>query len=141
MKELLKVVIITRAEKLTDLKEAMDELRVPGMTVTQVYGCGISRGYTEFYRDTQISLNLLPKIKVEIIVGDVPVRKIMEAARKACYTGHIGDGKIFVESVLNVMRIRTGEEGLAALIDTDGEVDLVDDIISDKYIYHITDDI
>ena len=115
MKELLKVVIITRAEKLTDLKEAMDELRVPGMTVTQVYGCGVSRGYTEFYRDTQISLNLLPKIKVEIIVGDVPVRKIMEAARKACYTGHIGDGKIFVSDIQRIIRIRTGEENEDAI--------------------------
>lgn len=141
MQEFLKVVIITRAEKLPDLKDAMDQLHVAGMTVSQVYGSGISRGYTEFYRDTKISVNLLPKIKVEIVTGTIPARVIMQAARKACYTGHIGDGKIFVESIKHVMRIRTGEEGLDALIDTDGDVDLVDDVINERYVYDVTDDL
>jgi nitrogen regulatory protein P-II 1 len=141
MQDLTKVVIITRSEKLTELKEAMDALHVSGMTVTQVYGSGVSRGYTEFYRDTQISVNLLPKIKVEVVTGTIPIRDIMLAARQACYTGHIGDGKIFVENIRAVMRIRTGEEGLAALIDTDGDIDLIDDVLSEKYIYNITDDV
>ena len=141
MQELTKIVIITRSEKLTELKDAMDALHVSGMTVTQVYGCGVSRGYTEFYRDRQISINLLPKIKVEIITGHIPVRDTMLAARKACYTGHVGDGKIFVETIQGVMRIRTGEEGMAALIDTDGDIDLIDDMISNRYVYNITDDV
>ena len=121
MKPLTKIEIITRPEKLEELKQALNAIKVNGMTVTQVYGCGLSRGHKEFYRGQEVSMNLLPKVKVEIVVCEVPVEAVLEAAKKACRTGQIGDGKIFVYPLANAIRIRTGEEGDIAIMDRDGE--------------------
>ncbi len=117
MQKISKIEIITRPEKLEALKKALYAIRVTGMTVSQVYGCGLSHGYTEVYRGQRIATNLLPKIKVEIVVCDIPVETVLETAREACCTGEIGDGKIFVLPVTNALRIRTGEEGPAAIRD------------------------
>ena len=117
MRKVTKVEIITRASKLEDLKSALNAIGVQGMTVSQVYGCGLQKGHTEVYRGRQYTVNLVPKVKVETIVCDVPVDKVMETARKALQTGHIGDGKIFVYDVENVMRIRTGTVGDKAITD------------------------
>ena len=117
MNPISKVDIITRPEKLDALKEAMNKINVTGMTVTQVYGCGLSKGHKEFYRGQEYSVNLLPKVKVEIVVCEVPVERVIEAAKTACRTGKMGDGKIFVYPVTNAVRIRTGEEGDIAIMD------------------------
>lgn len=122
MKKITKIDIITRPEKLEVLKEAMNAIKVTGMTVTQVYGCGLSKGHKEVYRGKEVTINLVPKVKVEIVVCEVPVEQVLEAAKKACHTGNIGDGKIFVYSVENAVRIRTGEEGDIAIMDRAGEV-------------------
>ena len=131
MGQINKIEIITRPEKLNDLKEAMYAIRVTGMTVMQVYGCGLSHGYTEIYRGQEMSINLLPKIKVEIVVSEISVEKVIEAAEKACRTGHIGDGKIFVTTVDNAIRIRTGESGVDAIRDRNDETDIVNSIIKE----------
>ena len=110
-----KVVIVTRQTKFDSLKAAMNAIGVTGMTVVNVMGCGMQKGTSEYYRGTPVEMTLLPKIKVEIVVSKVPVRTVIEAAKKALYTGHIGDGKIFVYPVETVVKIRTGEEGYAAL--------------------------
>ena len=110
-----KVVIVTRQTKFDSLKAAMNAIGVTGMTVVNVMGCGMQKGASEYYRGTPVEMTLLPKIKVEIVVSKVPVRTVIEAAKKALYTGHIGDGKIFVYPVETVVKIRTGEEGYAAL--------------------------
>ena len=117
MKKMTKIDIITRPGKLEELKEAMNAIGVTGMTVSQVYGCGLQKGHTEVYRGKEYAVNLLPKIKVEIVVCEVPVEKVLEAAKKACHTGQIGDGKIFVYPIENAIRIRTGEEGDVAIMD------------------------
>ncbi len=117
MRKITKVEIITRPEKLEDLKEALNAIKVAGMTVTQVYGCGLSKGHKEVYRGKEVTVNLLPKVKVEVVVCEVPVEKVLEAAKKACWTGNVGDGKIFVYPIENAVRIRTGEEGDIAIID------------------------
>ena len=93
----------------------MNSIGVTGMTVVNVMGCGMQKGASEYYRGIPVEMNLLPKIKVEIVVSKVPVRTVIDAAKKALYTGHIGDGKIFVYPVENVVKIRTGEEGYDAL--------------------------
>lgn len=110
-----KVVIVTRQTKFDALKAAMNAIGVTGMTVVNVMGCGMQKGASEFYRGTPVEMTLLPKIKVEIVVSKVPVRTVIDAAKKALYTGHIGDGKIFVYPVDTVVKIRTGEEGYDAL--------------------------
>ena len=110
-----KVSIICRLSKFDELKHALNELGVTGMTMTQVMGCGIQKGSTERYRGAVVDSTLLPKVKVEVIVSQIPVSDVIEAAKKALYTGHIGDGKIFVTDVENVVRVRTGEEGYDAL--------------------------
>jgi Amt family ammonium transporter len=97
------------------LKKSMNELGVTGMTVTQVLGCGVQKGATEYYRGAEIDMQLLPKVKVEMVVSKVPVMDVITAARKALYTGHIGDGKIFVHDVEDVVKVRTGETGYDAL--------------------------
>ena len=97
----------------------MNELGVTGMTVTQVMGCGIQRGAGEKYRGVEMDATLLPKVKLEIIGGNIPLEKVIETARKTLYTGHIGDGKIFVYEVAKVVKIRTGEEDMAALLDVE----------------------
>ena len=98
---------------------SLNELGVTGMTATQVMGCGVQKGAGEKYRGVEMDATLLPKIKVEVIVNKIPVEKVIEAAKKALYTGHIGDGKIFVYNVQNVVKVRTGEEGPAALQDVE----------------------
>ena len=94
-------------------------LGITGMTVSHVLGCSVQKGKPEYYRGVQIEANLLPKIQVEIVVSKVPVRSVIETAKKVLYTGHIGDGKIFVYDVENVVKIRTGEEGFDALQDVE----------------------
>ena len=114
-----KVSIIARLSRFDTLKKALNDLGVTGMTVTQVMGCGIQKGAGEYYRGVELDATLLPKIKVEVIVSEIPVDKVVEAAKKALYTGHIGDGKIFVYNVTRVVKIRTGEEDYAALQDVE----------------------
>ena len=109
------VVIITRQNKFNALKTAMNSVGITGMTVSNVMGCGAQKGASEYYRGTPVDIKLLPKLKVEITVSKVPVSTVISAAKKALYTGHIGDGKIFVYNAENVVRVRTGEEGFAAL--------------------------
>lgn len=98
-----------------DLKAAMAGIGVTGMTVTQVMGCGAEKGRTEYYRGVSMTMSLLPKLKVDIVVSEVPVEKVIATAKQVLYTGRVGDGKIFVYNVTNVVRVRTGEEGVAAL--------------------------
>lgn len=112
-----KVDIITKQSKFEALKAAMNKIGVTGMTVTQVLGCGIQKGITEYYRGVELEVNLVPNVQVEIVVSKVPVRTVIETAKEVLYTGHIGDGKIFVYDVENVIRVRTGEEGYDALQD------------------------
>ena len=114
-----KVVIIAKLSRYDHLKKAMNDLGVTGMTCTQVMGCGIQKGSGERYRGVEVDATLLPKIKVEVVVSKIPVDSVVEAAKKALYTGHIGDGKIFVYDVAKVVKIRTGEEDLAALLDVE----------------------
>ncbi len=114
-----KVSIIARLSRYDVLRKAMNDIGVTGMTVTQVMGCGVQKGAGERYRGVEIDATLLPKVKVEVIVGNIPVDTVIEAAKKALYTGHIGDGKIFVYSVDKVVKVRTGEEDLAALQDVE----------------------
>ena len=114
-----KVEIVCKESKLEALKAAMMNLGITGMTVSHVLGCGVQKGKPEYYRGVQIEANLLPKIQVEIVVSKVPVRSVIETAKKVLYTGHIGVGKIFVYDVENVVKIRTGEEGFDALQDVE----------------------
>ena len=110
-----KVVIVTRQNKFDRLKAAMNEIGITGMTVSNVMGCGMQKGASEYYRGAPVEINLIPKIKVETVISKVPVDTVIEAARKALYTGHIGDGKIFISDVTGVVKIRTGETGYDAL--------------------------
>ena len=114
-----KVAIIAKLSRYDKLKKAMNDLGVTGMTVTQVMGCGIQKGAGERYRGVEMDATLLPKVKVEVVVSRIPVETVVEAAKKALYTGHIGDGKIFVYNVDRVIKIRTGEEDFAALQDVE----------------------
>ena len=115
--KMTKIVIVSRQSKFTDLKKALNEIGVTGITVTHVMGCGMQKGRSEYYRGVPVDMTLLPKMQVETVVSKVPVRTVIEAAKKALYTGHIGDGKIFVFDVENVIKVRTGEEGYDALQD------------------------
>ena len=117
--KMTKIAIITKQSMFERLKSAMDQIGVTGMTVTQVLGCGMQKGRPEYYRGVEMETTLLPKIEVEIVVCKVPVRTVIEAAKSALYTGHIGDGKIFVYDVENVIKVRTGEEGYDALQDVE----------------------
>ena len=114
-----KVVIVARLARFDALKKAMNDIGVTGMTVTQVMGCGIQKGSGERYRGTEVDATLLPKIKVEVVISKIPVDKVVDAATKALYTGHIGDGKIFVYNVGKVVKVRTGETDYAALQDVE----------------------
>ncbi|MCI9447645.1 MAG: ammonium transporter [Lachnospiraceae bacterium] len=114
-----KVVVVAKLSRYDKLRKAMNELGVTGMTVTQVMGCGIQRGAGEKYRGVEMDATLLPKVKLEIIGGNIPLEKVIETARKTLFTGHIGDGKIFVYDVAKVVKIRTGEEDMAALLDVE----------------------
>ena len=114
-----KVEIICKESRLEALKKAMTDLGITGMTVSHVLGCGQQKGKPEFYRGVQVEATLLPKVQVDIVVSKVPVRSVIETAKKVLYTGHIGDGKIFVYDVENVVKVRTGEEGYDALQDVE----------------------
>ena len=114
-----KVEIIFKEEKLFALKDAMNKLGITGMTVSHVMGYGMQKGHTEFYRGVAVETDLRPKVMVDIVVSKIPVRDVIETAKKVLYTGHIGDGKIFVYDVENVVKVRTGEEGYDALQDDD----------------------
>ncbi len=114
-----KVVIIAKLSRYDKLRRAMNDLGVTGMTVTQVMGCGIQKGAGERYRGAELDATLLPKVKVEVVVSKIPVENVVEAAKKVLYTGHIGDGKIFVYDVAKVVKIRTGEEDREALQDVE----------------------
>ncbi|SDY20751.1 ammonium transporter [Lachnobacterium bovis] len=114
-----KVVIISKLSRYDKIKRAMNNLGVTGMTVTQVMGCGVQKGAGEKYRGVETDATLLPKVKIEIIVSKIPVRKVIQVAKETLYTGNIGDGKIFVYNVDKVVKIRTGEEDVQALADVE----------------------
>ena len=114
-----KVEIVFKEERLFALKEAMNKLGITGMTVSHVMGYGMQKGHTEFYRGVAVETDLRPKVQVDIVVSKIPVRDVIETAKKVLYTGHIGDGKIFVYDVENVVKVRTGEEGYDALQDVE----------------------
>ncbi len=114
-KKITKVEILMKQERFEKLKKAMNEIGVTGMTVTQVLGCGTQKGAPEYYRGVPVEMQLLPKIQVEMVISKVPTMDVINAARQALYTGHIGDGKIFVYDVEDVFKVRTGESGYDAL--------------------------
>lgn len=119
--KLSKVVIITRQSQLENLKKALEGLGISGITVTHVLGCGAQKGATEMYRGVPVEMNLLPKVKVEVVVSKIPVQDVIDTARKALYTGQIGDGKIFVYDIEEVVKVRTGATGYDALQDDPAE--------------------
>lgn len=110
-----KLECIIRPTKLDDVKDALAQYGIKGMTITNVHGCGLQFGRTEIYRGTEISINLLPKVKVELVVSDDKVEDIISIIKKESYTGKIGDGKIFIYTVDDAIRIRTGETGENAI--------------------------
>ncbi|AVX19680.1 MAG: P-II family nitrogen regulator [Bacillota bacterium] len=110
-----KIEAVIRPEKLNEVKQALEAYGIKGMTVSQVVGCGLQKGRTQLYRGTEINLNLLPKVKLELVVPNACVEEIMNVILNSACTGAVGDGKIFVTAVENAIRIRTGEEGEAAL--------------------------
>ena len=114
-----KVEIVFKEERLYALKDAMSKLGITGMTVSHVMGYGIQKGHAEYYRGVAVETDLRPKVQVDIVVSKIPVRDVIETAKKVLYTGHIGDGKIFVYDVENVVKVRTGEEGYDALQDVE----------------------
>lgn len=120
-RKITKIDIITRPNKLEELKDALNEIGVLGMTVSQVYGCGLQRGHKEVYRGREYEVNLVPKIKVETVVCEIPVEKVLEVAQKVLRTGKFGDGKIFVYELSDAVRIRTGQRGVEAIMDIPGE--------------------
>lgn len=117
MRKLTKIEIITRSNKLEELKEALNGIGVQGMTVSQVYGCGLQKGHKEVYRGREYAINLLPQVKVETVVCEIPVETVLETAQKVLKTGKVGDGKIFIFDLENAVRIRTGESGDLAIMD------------------------
>lgn len=110
-----KVECIIRPGKLEDVKDALSKFGIQGMTVSQVIGCGLQKGRTEVYRGTEYSINLLPKVKLEIVIRDNLTEDVLRLIRSAAMTGDIGDGKVFVSKVEDAMRIRTGERGEVAI--------------------------
>ena len=119
--KITKIDIVTRPSKLEELKDALNAIGVLGMTVSQVYGCGTQRGHKEVFRGHEYEVNLVPKIKVETVVCEVPVEKVLEVAQKVLRTGKFGDGKIFVYELSDAVRIRTGHRGVEAIMDIPGE--------------------
>ena len=118
---LTKISIVTRRNKLEELTKALHEIGVTGMTISEVLGCGVQKGDVEYYRGVKMDVKLLPKVKIEIVVSEIPVDLVVETARRVLYTGQYGDGKIFVYEVENAVKIRTGEDGIAALQDVSKE--------------------
>jgi len=114
-----KVTIITRREKFDELRDALNKVGITGMTLTMVEGSGIQKGSIRIYRGVKEEVRLMPKVKVEMIVCAVPVQTVIDAALKVLKTGQIGDGKIFVSEQQRVIKVRTGEEGRAALVDAE----------------------
>lgn len=121
-RKITKIDIITRPEKLESLKDALNEIGVLGMTVSQVYGCGTQKGHKEVYRGREYEINLLPKIKIETVVCEIPVERVLEVAQKILRTGKFGDGKIFVYELSDAVRIRTGQRGAEAIMDVPCEI-------------------
>ena len=117
MSKITNIEIMTRPEKLEELKAALNDVHVTGMTVSNVFGCGLSKGHKEVYRGKQVEISLQPKIKIEIVVCEVPVETVIDAVKNVCCTGHIGDGKIFITDVEDAVKIRTGERGRDAIVD------------------------
>ena len=115
--KMTKIDIIANRERFETLKTALYDIGITGMTVTNTMGCGMQRGSTEFYRGVPVEAHLLPKIKVEVVVCKIPVETVVAAAKNALYTGSVGDGKIFIYDVENVLKVRTGEQGYDALQD------------------------
>ncbi len=120
-RKITKIDIITRPSKLEELKDALNAIGVLGMTVSQVYGCGLQRGHKEVYRGREYDVSLVPKIKVETVVCEIPVDKVIDTAEKVLRTGKFGDGKIFVYELTDAVRIRTGQRGPEAIMDIPGE--------------------
>ncbi len=119
--KMTKIEIITRASKLEELKEALNAIGVLGMTVSQVFGCGLQKGHKEIYRGREYDVNLVPGIKVETVVCEIPVERVIETAQKVLRTGKFGDGKIFIYELSDAVRIRTGHRGVEAIMDIPGE--------------------
>ena len=113
--KITKIDIVTNQQKLDDLIEELDKIGITGMTVSNVLGCGAQKGHTEYYRGTKVEVKLLPKVKVEIVVCTVPVEKVVETVKNVLHTGNIGDGKIFIYDVANVIRISDFAEGKPAV--------------------------
>ncbi len=120
-RKITKIEIVTRPSKLEDLKNALNEIGVLGMTVSQVFGCGTQGGHKEIYRGREYEITLVPKIKLETVVCEIPVEKVIETAEKVLRTGKFGDGKIFVYELSDAVRIRTGHRGAEAIMDIPGE--------------------
>ena len=116
-KKIYKVDAVIRPEKLEELKDRLYAIGVTGITVSDVYGCGLTHGQEEIYRGNALTVNLLPKVKVEIVIYETPLEKLIDTIRDTCNTGHVGDGKIFVSELLTAIKIRTGERGGDAIID------------------------
>lgn len=116
-RKIFKVDAVIRPEKLDELKAKLRTIGVTGMTVSEVYGCGLTMGHTEIYRGSVIAVDLMPKIKVEIVIYETPLDTLIDAIREVCNTGHVGDGKIFVSELYTAVKIRTGEKGGIAIID------------------------
>lgn len=110
-----RIIAIVRPEKMEAVKEALFEMNVSGMTISQVNGCGNQHGWTEYFRGTEVLLNMVPKVKFEIVVDDEETKSIVDAIQDAARTGNVGDGKIFISPVEEVIRIRTGESGDSAI--------------------------
>lgn len=117
--KMTKIEIVCKEARFEALKNAMMAIGITGMTVSHVLGCGLQKGRPEYYRGVELAPSLLPKVQVDIVVCKVPVSTVIETAKKVLYTGHVGDGKIFVYHVENVVKVRTGEEGYDALQDVE----------------------
>ena len=115
--KITKIEIIMNPSRFEELKEALNKIGITGITVSTVTGCGLQKGHKEYYRGVAVDINLLPKLKVEVVVCEVPVESVIEAATKVLRTGNIGDGKIFIYDVADAVRIRTGERGADAIKD------------------------
>ena len=120
-KKITKIEIVTRPSKLEELKDALNAIGVLGMTVSQVFGCGTQKGHKEVYRGREYEVTLVPKIKLETVVCEIPVEKVIDTAEKILRTGKFGDGKIFVYELSDAVRIRTGHRGAEAIMDIPGE--------------------
>lgn len=115
MAKIYKIEIITRREKFQELKDALNEIGVEGMTVYDVQGCGVQKGIVTYYRGVKTEIQLIPKVKIDIVVSEVPYEKVLETAERVLKTGTVGDGKVFVSELTEVLRIRTGERGADAI--------------------------